>query len=194
MSATARLALPVLEAHICSLLGRRPEELERVLSACEIIQCREGDALLQAGQPVNQLWFIADGMVMVSTAAGQSAYPVFDFQMESEWVTDLKAFMHEQVAFCDIVCLSDTLLCAFSREKFQNLMQEMPPFAEGFQKVVTAKYFDLQERTIMLSSLNAGERIQWLVREKPLWYRRVKDKWLADLLGMSRETFSRLKP
>jgi CRP-like cAMP-binding protein len=102
--------------------------------------------------------------------------------------------MQETPAAYRIECLEDAVFCAFNRDSFLALCRDLPPFAEGFQRVITAKYLAAQERAIMLANLDARARVHWLLTEKPEWFRRVKDKWLAALLGMSRETFSRLKP
>jgi CRP-like cAMP-binding protein len=109
-------------------------------------------------------------------------------------VTDLHGFLNETAAIYQIQCLEDAVLCAFDRESFNTLRKQLPSFAEGFQQVLTDKNLALQQRTAMLAGMDAKQRALWLMREKPAWFRRVKDKWLAGVLGMSRETFRRLKP
>ena len=191
---TRDTALDLLEQHIVRLLGFHPPGLDRVLEACEVLECKAGETLLRPGNPARQLWFIAQGSAMMAQPGPDKEEHIADLLFESDWVTDLQAFMQETPAAYRIECLEDAVLCAFSRDSFLALRRDLPPFAEGFQRVITSKYLAAQERATMLANLDARARVHWLLTEKPEWFRRVKDKWLAALLGMSRETFSRLKP
>jgi CRP-like cAMP-binding protein len=194
MALTAAAAIGVLERHIAALLGYEPENFHRVLQACSVQYGREGESLQLPGNPVSHLWFIAAGSVMISLPVPGKEAQVIDLLLEEDWVTDLQGFLNQIPAMYHIQCMEDAVLCAFDRESFTILRKELPPFAEGFQQVLTDKYVALQQRTAMLAGMDAQQRVLWLMREKPLWFRRVKDKYLATLLGMSRETFSRLKP
>jgi signal-transduction protein with cAMP-binding, CBS, and nucleotidyltransferase domain len=72
LNAAAAIGIP--ERHIAALLGYEPENFDRVLQACHVQYGREGECLQLPGNPVNQMWFIASGSVMVSLpVAGKEA-------------------------------------------------------------------------------------------------------------------------
>lgn len=183
-----------LTDHIKQLLGKEPANIDRVIGSGLVQDFKDGELILGIGNTVKQLWYIESGTVLVFFPVGERASQLLDILGPGEWGTDLQGFLQERPAQIQLRCLQEARVISFQRDVFQDLMHELPAFAEGFQQVISAKYMEMQQRTMVLTSLSAAERIDWLVREKPHWFRNIQDKWLANILGMSRETFCRLKP
>jgi|GEM_PF-3291220 len=124
---TRDAAIDLLEQHIVRLLGFHPPGLDRVLQACEVLDCKAGEPLLLPGNPARQLWFIAQGSAMMAQPGPDKEEHIADLLFESDWVTDLQAFLQETPAVYRIECLEDAVLCVFSRDSFLALRRDLPP-------------------------------------------------------------------
>jgi hypothetical protein len=72
-------------------------------------------------------------------------------------------------------------------------METVPPFGKVYKQILEASYANSVYRINTLVSLTALEKIKWLMDKRPVLMQRVSSKILASYLGISQETYSRLK-
>ena len=72
-------------------------------------------------------------------------------------------------------------------------METVPPFALVYKQLLEASYANSVYRINTLVSLSALEKIKWLMDNRPVLMQRVSSKIIASYLGISQETYSRLK-
>jgi CRP-like cAMP-binding protein len=72
-------------------------------------------------------------------------------------------------------------------------METVPQFDKVYKQILEASYANSVYRINTFVSLTALERIKWLMDYRPMLMARLSSKLIASYLGISQETFSRLK-
>jgi CRP-like cAMP-binding protein len=73
------------------------------------------------------------------------------------------------------------------------MMERIPQFDSVYKQILEASYANSVYRLNTFVSLSALERIKWLMENRPRLAARLSSKILASYLGISQETFSRLR-
>ena len=104
---------------------------------------------------------------------------IADLLFESDWVTDLQAFMQETPAAYRIECLEDAVLCAFSRDSFLALRRDLPPLPK-------TRVFGSYRRRWLYGGFAENQGFRELSQATALrWFRRK-----PRVFGSYRETMS----
>lgn len=79
-------------------------------------------------------------------------------------------------------------------DSFQQLEASVPQFASIYKQILEVSYNNTVYRVNTLTSMDALERIRWMMENKPKIISRLSSKLIASYLGISAETLTRLKP
>lgn len=183
----------ILEKHITERIGKRPENLDKVLPHFEPIKVKRGEHLLTQGSVCNYVYFIAKGCLQVYVLDKNGNESTRSFYFENGWVTDIFGFKNQTPSSEFIKCVEHSELLRIHFEPFQILCREVPQFDALYKEILEASYNNTVYRVNTLTSLNALERVQWLMETKPLIMTRLSSKLIASYLGISPETLTRLK-
>ena len=182
-----------LEQHIKSYFGIiQPEDLQTIGSLFKEQQMKRGDFFLQAGEQCKRLSFMHSGLMRM--------YANTDSKEVTQWistlgyfVTDLSSFLFEKPARFYIQALSDCAFYTISRENYQRIGHLVPHWHE-LEKLFLAKCFTLlEDRIFMHLSMSAEERYQLFFEQNKELFNQVPLQYLASMLGMTPETFSRIR-
>ena len=153
---------------------------------------RKGDYFLRSGSPSDRLSFIQAGMLRIYVKLQDKEVTQW-VSTPGAFVTDFNAFFHQQPSLRDIQALADTELLTIDYGQFKALRQSMPPWT-AFERVFIGKCFVFMENRVFdLISLSAEERYQRLFQQNPELLNQVPLQYLASMLGMTPETFSRIR-
>ena len=182
-----------LEQHIIQHLGRRPDNLDQVLPHFEPIKMKRGDHLLMQGAVAKYVYFVVKGCVQVYVLDKNGNESTRSFYFENGWVTDVFGFKNQSPSTEYIKCVEHSELLRIHYQPFQQLCAEVPQFDAIYKQVLETSYNSTVYRVNTLTSMNALERVQWLMDTKPQIMRRLSSKLIASYLGISPETMTRLK-
>jgi CRP-like cAMP-binding protein len=185
--------IEVLKKHITNRLGRLPENLERVLPHFEEQVETRGTYLLRPGQVCTYVYFVVEGCVQVFVVDKKGKESTREFYIEDQWVTDIFGFQNQTPATEFIRCVEPCKLLRIHYDRFQILSQQVPQFAAIYKQILEVSYNNTVYRVNTLTSLDALERVKWLLENKPKIMARLSSKLLASYLGISAETLTRLK-
>ncbi|MEZ5041902.1 MAG: Crp/Fnr family transcriptional regulator [Saprospiraceae bacterium] len=183
----------ILEKHIIERIGRRPENLDKVIPHFESIKTKRGEHLLNQGGVCKYVYFIVKGCLQVYVFDKNGNESTRSFYFENDWVTDIFGFKNQTPSSEFIKCIEHCELLRIHFEPFQALCREVPQFDALYKEILEASYNNTVYRVNTLTSLNALERVQWLMETKPLIMTRLSSKLIASYLGISPETLTRLK-
>lgn len=111
----------------------------------------------------------------------------------SEIICDLNAILFDAPARWNIEALTPIELLSLSQSdyfKMQQTIKEWPAIEKAFM----AKCFiSIEERVYQLISQPAADRYQFLVENRPDLIQHIPQQYLASMIGMSAETFSRMR-
>lgn len=110
-----------------------------------------------------------------------------------EFCCDLNAVFFEQTTRWNIQALGSCRILSITSTAYQKFKSQYPEW-ENYEKAFLAKCFvAIEERVYSLISLGAEERFNYLQKERQDLVQNVPQQYLASMLGMSAETYSRMR-
>lgn len=185
--------LSTLRNHLVYRLGSDIAGLEEVIEQFKSITVRRNELVLREGEICRHVYFVAKGCLQVFVVDAAGNETTRDIVIEDAWCSELISFGGQQPATENIRAVEPSQLCAISYTGFQKMMQTVPPFGKVYKQILEASYANSVYRLNSFVSLSALDRIKWLMEYRPELMTRLSSKLIASYLGISGETFSRLK-
>lgn len=170
-----------------------PDNVAVVLPHFEPVVTKRGDLLLQPGEFCKYVYFIVEGCLQVFITDKNGNESTREFYVEEQWVTDIFGFQNKLPATEFIRCVEPCRLLRIHYDSFQQLTQSVPQFAAIYKQILEVSYNNTVYRINTLTSMDALERIKWMMENKPKMMARLSSKLVASYLGISAETLTRLK-
>jgi CRP-like cAMP-binding protein len=185
--------IEVLKQHITNRLGKLPDNVDLVLPHFEEVKTKRGDFLLQAGEVCKHVYFIVEGCLQVFVTDKSGNESTREFYVEDQWSTDIFGFQNQVPSNEFIRCVEPCQLLRLHHDSFRILATAVPQFAAIYQQILEVSYNNTVYRVNTLTSLDALDRIKWMMDHKPKIMARLSSKLIASYLGISAETLTRLK-
>lgn len=110
-----------------------------------------------------------------------------------EFATDLGPLMFDQTARWNIQAITDCELYTLPHSEYRKIQEEIAEWPK-VEKLFLAKCFmTIENRIFSFISMTAEERYHFLLEFKPDLFLQVPHQYLASMLGMTPETFSRVR-
>jgi len=153
---------------------------------------KKGNYFLRSGAYCNRLSFIQEGILRIYVNMPDREVTQW-ISTQGSFVSDFSSFFYRQPSSRDIQALADTELLTIDYEQYLALGKEMPVWKE-FEKIIIGKCFVFMEtRVFDLISLSAEARYKRLLDQNRELLNQVPLQYLASMLGMTPETFSRIR-
>ena len=158
----------------------------------ELITFKKKDFLLQDGKICNFIGFIVEGtMRHFHVKAGVEK--TCDFSFENSWVTDFQSFTHNTSSIMNLQAMEDTSVLVIRKENLYKLYNDCTKY-ETFGRLMAEQVAQrATEIAMSLSSEKPEERFQNLLLKQPDLFQRVPQKYIANFLGISPESLSRIQ-
>ncbi|WP_316828728.1 Crp/Fnr family transcriptional regulator [Pedobacter miscanthi] len=181
-----------LENYIQHYFSIDPDDCRKVASLFKVEQLEKGAYWQKAGSRCEKMSFISSGILRVFVT--QSKREVTQWIGTSGYfMTDISSFLFGQPARFNIQALTDTLVFTVARSQYIELGKLIPKWNE-FEKMFISKCFVVMESRIFdLISLSAEEHYTKLFDQQRELFNQVPLQYLASMLGMTPETFSRIR-
>jgi len=182
-----------LEKYIQSYFGFPTESLQQVLQFFKPKTHPKGTYLLKEGHYADSLGFVQSGIIR--------EYLIDDKGREvTKWIcspgyfsVDLASFLFQQPARWNLHTLSEVEMLVISKTDYAKIDQVVPRWST-LEKLFMARCFTMmEERIITHLSLSSDERYQLFFSQNPELFNQVPLQYLASMLGMTPETFSRIR-
>jgi CRP-like cAMP-binding protein len=183
----------ILRDHLTARLGPSVPDMERVLSRAQPVETARNGTLVQQGDVCRAVYFIIEGYVQVLTTAATGEETTRDFYFEQSWVSQLQSFGTQTPSPETLRTPEPSQLLAFSYADFADLLSTVPPFAEVYRQILELSFNNSVYRINTFVSMNALARMKWLIQHQPRILTRVPSRLVASYLGITPETFTRLK-
>lgn len=109
------------------------------------------------------------------------------------FVLDISCFLFDQPARWNFQALTDCEMLVISKENYRRIGQKVPKWGE-LEKLFMAKCFIIIENRIVSHlSMTSEERYHYFFDQNPTLFNQIPLQFLASMLGMTPETFSRIR-
>lgn len=180
-----------LEQNAALLLGN-PELAEAFQNIMVFEKYPKHHILHEAGTVCNHFYILTSGIARVFYYKEDKDITVH-FSAEQESITTIDSFIQRKKSKYNIEALEDLEVLKITHTDLENLFESNPKFERFGRLFLQQIYIDLVERIDDLQLHTAQERYQKLLEKKPYLFKRVSSKHIASFLGMTAETFSRIR-
>ncbi len=168
------------------------EELRHIDTYFEIKELKKKDFLLQDGKNCNFIGFISDGTIR-HFHIKDGLEKTCDISFENSWVTDFQSFTHDTSSIMNLQAMEDTIVFFIKKENLYKLYAECNKY-ETFGRLMAEQVAQrATEIAMSLSSDKPEERFLNLIKKQPDLFQRVPQKYIANFLGVSPESLSRIR-
>ncbi len=183
-----------LENYISNYFGIANADLSKIGSLFTLRLISKGDYFLKKDQYSDQMGFIKSGILRIYSPDQHGNKEITQWiSTQGHFVTDLSSFTFNTPARWNIQALEDCEVYIISKKRFDSIGQLVPKWPE-LEKLFIAKCFiTLETRVFGQLSQSAEERYHQLFQTQPTLFNSVPLQYLASMLGMSPETFSRIR-
>ena len=168
------------------------KELKLIDSYFELIEIKKKDFLLQDGKICNFIGFIANGSIR-HFHIKDGVEKTCDISFENSWVTDFQSFTHNTSCIMNLQAMENTKVFIIKKENLYKLYNECSKY-ETFGRLMAEQVAQrATEIAMSLSSDKPEERFQNLIKNQADLFQRVPQKYIANFLGISPESLSRIR-
>lgn len=184
--------MTAIETYIQTYFGITTDEVKLISAFFRPVELTKGEFFLKTGRLSNRLGFVQSGIVR--------EFIIMEDKEVTKWIStqgyfavDLSSFVFSQKARWNIQALTDCELYVISSDDYKKIKEVVPRWTE-LEKLFIAKCFTvLEDRILTHLCMTAEERYNQLFNFNKELFNQVPLQYLASMLGMTPETFSRLR-
>jgi CRP/FNR family transcriptional regulator len=181
-----------LRKHIEQISPISDDEFNYIKTFFTLKRVRKNQYLVQEGDEAKYEFLVLSGLYKVFFLDELGKEYIIQFAQENWWMSDYEAFFKQQKGTVFIECIEagEVLYATYAtREKLAAEFHKMEHF---YRIKLTNGYVALQERIRLLLASTPIERYEKFSETYPDLIQRLPKKLIAEYLGVSRETLSRL--
>lgn len=182
-----------LEQYIESYFGVvKSDELKQISSLFKMTTVKKGDYFLKTGNRSRNLSFIESGLLRVFVTTEEKEITQW-ISTKGYFVVDLSSFIFNTPARWTIQALVDTKLYTINTEDYNRIGAIIPKW-NHLEKLFIVRCFGMMEDRIFSHlSMTAEERYNLFFENNKELFNQVPLQYIASMLGMTPETFSRIR-
>ncbi|WP_341908038.1 Crp/Fnr family transcriptional regulator [Fluviicola taffensis] len=181
-----------LEKNIALLFEVNANELKTISSYFRPIHLNKGEYFFKENGYSNQMGFVESGILREWVNLPDKEVTKW-IATPGYFITDLSSFLFEKPSKSALQALTECKIQVISKEDYNNMGKTIPSW-NAIEKLFMAKCFStMGDRILTYISLSAEERYNQLWDANKELFNQVPLQYLASMLGMTPETFSRLR-
>tara|TARA_R110002051_G_scaffold290773_1_gene354385 strand:- start:19775 stop:20386 length:612 start_codon:yes stop_codon:yes gene_type:complete len=171
------------------------EEFEPISKVLKKKSYKKGEAILNIGQIETKTSFILKGTVHQYVIIEHEIFTI-DFSLTGMSFNNFTSYMENSPSNQIQVALTDVDILYFEKTAIQKLLLESQPFCYIYTKLFEQVHLEREKRSLLLQHKNAYNRYELffktIVKSKD-FLEEIPQKLIANYLGMTPETYSRVK-
>ncbi|MES2267145.1 MAG: Crp/Fnr family transcriptional regulator [Bacteroidota bacterium] len=151
------------------------------------------EILLHAGEVNPYLYYINSGCLRVFMLDVNGKESTRFLVTEGRFGTAFPSFTLQEPSLAAIQSIEPSDILYISHRDFNDLLDNFPGWEHEYRLGLEKDYIASIKRIESLITMDAKQRYQLLLQTNPSLIQRLPSKIIADYLGISQETLSRLK-
>ena len=157
----------------------------------EVIEVKKNEIIKKSGEQEKYFYFILKGSGGIMVYQNNN-YLCIDICFENSFFGDYLSFLTDQKTDLEVLCFEASTLFRISKQKFKELG------ATEFGKIISntateSMFIHKQTQQLELLTKTAEQRYLELFESQPTIIQRTPNKYLASYLGITPESFSRIR-
>nr|WP_319270759.1 Crp/Fnr family transcriptional regulator [uncultured Draconibacterium sp.] len=181
-----------LKKQISSYFGLSNKRLDEIAALFAETELNKGAYFIKTGQYCDKLSFIQSGFIRVFSQCNEKEVTQW-IGGKDYFLTEINSFLFDQPARWNIRALTDCKLFTLDKTNYRHLKEIVPNWDEIEKKIIAGCFVTLENRIFDQLSLSAEERYNKLFHQNRELLNQVPLQYIASMLGMSPETFSRIR-
>jgi CRP/FNR family transcriptional regulator, cyclic AMP receptor protein len=169
------------------------KKIKTVVAAYKPFDTKRNQVLLRKEDIANHLYFVEKGCLRVfvtDESGNQFTRFLIEEGMEG---TAFPSFIQRKPSSASIQCIGKCEVLRVGYAERERLYTAVPEMEKYYRKIMELAYVDAVHRIESLISRSAQERYNLLLKEKPRLLQQLPANVIAEYMGISKETLSRLK-
>ena len=184
---------PALKTFLAGKITLAPEQETLVGDCFKVKVTKRNEILVAKGSVARYVYLVAKGCLRVFLTDDQGNESTRFLILEGRFGTAFPSFILRQPSLAWIQSPEPSQLLMLSYEDRQTLYQRIPGWETMDRMGLELDYIEAIQRIESFISLDARARYDTLLQTNPTLIQRLPAKIIADYLGISQETLSRLK-
>lgn len=188
--------LPAIENYLQFIQQIHPlsqESIEAIVPFLTQRSFTKKEFLVRQGNISDELHFIVSGCVREYFEDANADEINTWFGFENAVAVSTYSFFSQKPSLTNIQALEDTETIVIKHEDLQKLFNQFHEI-ERLGRLLAEQYLiQIEEIKIILQTLSARQRYEYLLQHKPEFVKRIPLKYLASFLGIKLETLSRVR-
>jgi CRP/FNR family transcriptional regulator len=181
-----------LRKHIEEITPVSDEEFEYIKTFFTLKRVKKHQYLILEGDVANFEFLIISGIFRMFYLDAEGKEYIVQFAGENWWMADYQAYFKEKKVTLYITCMEDAEVLCLTLNGRETLSTEFHKMEHFFRVKLTNGFVAQQRRIISLLSSTPQQRYEEFGQLYPHLMQRIPKKYIAEYLGVSRETLSRL--
>jgi CRP-like cAMP-binding protein len=182
-----------LEQYIKSYFGvMNNDDLKTIVSFFKLTCIKKGDYLLKSSKYCTNLSFVQSGLLRMFVTTEEKEVTQW-ISTKGYFTTDLSSFVFEVPSRWNIQALVDTELYIITKEDYKRIGDLVPKWNELEKLFLVRCFIILEDRIFSHLSMTAEERYNFFYENNRELFNQVSLQYIASMLGMTPETFSRIR-
>lgn len=154
---------------------------------------RKHQYLIQSGEVCKIAAFVVKGALKKYSIDNSGKENILELYIENWWAGDKESFMIGTPTPYYIDAYEDTEVLIITKENFTNKVSKLNFISELNNVLTERKSFQLMKRLHSSQTLTAVQKLEELQNVYPDFFQRFPQHIIASYLGMTKETFSRIR-
>ncbi|MBC6112895.1 Crp/Fnr family transcriptional regulator [Pedobacter fastidiosus] len=181
-----------LKKYCQSIVSLSNEELDLIPLYFEKKDLKKREYLLHDNEICNFIAFVSQGSIR-HFHVKDGVEKTCDISFENAWVTDFQSFTHNSPCIMNLQAMEETIVFLIRKNNLKALYQVCGKY-ETFGRIMAEQVAQrATEIAMSLSSEKPEERFQKLIKNQPNLFQRISQKYIANFLGISPESLSRIQ-
>ena len=168
------------------------DEFSKMISYFQLEKIAKNEFFTEEGKYCNRFSFQKTGIFRV--------FKLDDGKEVTQWIstpdyfiTEISSFFFGEPNRWSIQALSDSEILTISKENYNQLCKEFPKWNQIEKRFIAKCFAMLEDRVYSHLTMSAEERYTMYFEKNKSLFNQVPLQYLASVLGMSAETFSRIR-
>jgi len=181
-----------LEQYINLNFGVSGDELSKIASLFKPEVVSKGKFYIKSGADCDKLSFVESGFLRLFATAGDKDITQWIFS-KGYFIGDMHSLTFNIPSRWNIQALTDTSLFTVQKVDYDRIFEIVPRWPEIEKHFLISCFAIMENRIFAHLSMSAEERYATFYEQNRELFNQVPLQYIASLLGMTPETFSRVR-